>query len=864
MTGARKRNLRRKGEEEDVGYAIREIPGYAKANDRKWMEGTMKSFSATCLLVLALVLVPSMAWPCSGFTSHDSTTVLVGNNEDFSLDFNTIMVFQPASTDGYGFVMWGYDDAPVQGGMNDQGLFLDGFATPHHHLAADPGTIPVSESTVMEMMRQSATVDEAVAFLQTYRLSEWFAWSQLFIVDANGDSVVFEGDVVNTPTDPYHIVTNFLPSRPELGGHPCPRYDAIEAMMTDSAYELTVEYFTAMAEAAHQSGYWYTRYTTVCDLVTLECQLMYERDFGDGITIDLADELALGYHVVYMADLFAPPPEVEEEPEPVAEPVPEVAEIEDVTEPVPDATTDPATDVAEDPAVDTSEPEMICEEGGCGCAVVGGRAGGAAGASIVLLLLAAAMLLSRRASRRISTGMMGLALATVVLVAGCDTRTCIEADSGVDTAVDSMLEPDTVVDTVDDPGEEEVDVEGAWFVVLEEDETGSDVPVPGATVSLDAPFAVRDERVTGADGRVVFPGVEWTSDRATVQAHKPGYIILSLLNVDEDRVAEIESSGEDIVLRIEPLDDLPADPVTISGTAIGFTDSAHPYVVSVIRPGVPSFWMKFWSGQSSDTFSVSVPRDTAFTLMAVEMETVDSTATRGYDPVIYRVMLHDFPATDGPITDVVLDFDADEVSLSTAALQVSMPTRAASPLRSGNAECHVGGTGVVNTLGWSTALEFDPDNDRLDVSFVWVEPDWVEDPYTYCMVLSPEWASGNVIGWSGYPDEGEPELAVDAPIWANPIDPFHSVPLDSILRWGLFDTDLTVEFTLLGQHRRFWTIHPGVDAMVMTIPEAPSSTGSEGFFDYSGVYGTLRVGIMDEADHTWRRFAEAQPVILAP
>jgi len=53
--------------------------------------------------------------------------VLAGNNEDRNHP-QTIVSFMPATESFYGRVVFGYDDAPIQGGMNDQGLFIDGNA----------------------------------------------------------------------------------------------------------------------------------------------------------------------------------------------------------------------------------------------------------------------------------------------------------------------------------------------------------------------------------------------------------------------------------------------------------------------------------------------------------------------------------------------------------------------------------------------------------------------------------------------------------------------------------------------------------------------------------------------------------------
>jgi len=48
--------------------------------------------------------------------------------------------------------------------------------------------------------------------------------AQLMFGDANGDSIIFEGEKILKKEKYYQIVTNFYQSNPEIGGYPCPRY----------------------------------------------------------------------------------------------------------------------------------------------------------------------------------------------------------------------------------------------------------------------------------------------------------------------------------------------------------------------------------------------------------------------------------------------------------------------------------------------------------------------------------------------------------------------------------------------------------------------------------------------------------------
>jgi uncharacterized protein (TIGR03382 family) len=263
------------------------------------------------LMVVTLTQV-TPAWPCSVFTAHDATTVLAGNNEDYYLQNGTIIWFVPASAGKYGYVAYGYDDNhAAQGGMNDQGGFWDGLATPVHTVTT-AGPNPPPPTLAEDMMQTCATVDEVIAELKKYDLTTSFTKSQLLLADKTGDSAIFDGTTVTKPTGNYLIGTNFLPAQPELGGWPCPRYLTIKNMM-EQGLQLTVDYFRDMAKAAQQGtavgATVFTRYTTIADLKAGKLYLYYERDFDNPIEFDLAAELAKGKHEYKMADLFKEKPD---------------------------------------------------------------------------------------------------------------------------------------------------------------------------------------------------------------------------------------------------------------------------------------------------------------------------------------------------------------------------------------------------------------------------------------------------------------------------------------------------------------------------------------------------------------------------
>ena len=85
-----------------------------------------KSLKIAILLLIVLTSAPLLA--CTAFFVSQGDKVLVGNNEDYINPITKIW-FEPAEDKKYGRVYFGFDNFWPQGGMNDQGLFFDGFAT---------------------------------------------------------------------------------------------------------------------------------------------------------------------------------------------------------------------------------------------------------------------------------------------------------------------------------------------------------------------------------------------------------------------------------------------------------------------------------------------------------------------------------------------------------------------------------------------------------------------------------------------------------------------------------------------------------------------------------------------------------------
>jgi len=108
----------------------------------------------------------------------------------------------------------------AQGGVNDQGLFIDSNAVPKKEVStAGNGKAPAAPQfgEYLEVLRTCRTVAEAMTKLRSMNLTGVLSRSKFVIADKSGAAVLFEGDDVTTKTGTALISTNYRESHPELG-----------------------------------------------------------------------------------------------------------------------------------------------------------------------------------------------------------------------------------------------------------------------------------------------------------------------------------------------------------------------------------------------------------------------------------------------------------------------------------------------------------------------------------------------------------------------------------------------------------------------------------------------------------------------
>ncbi len=270
------------------------------------MRGAFRVIGLGCAVVLAC----TVAFPCSVFNFTDSSGTRVGRNLDWLATSSGWIRFMQPTDQGYGAVFFGADNHVwPQGGMNDQGLVLGMAATPYLEITGNPDGLPMGQDFWELLFSTCATVPEVLDFLALYNLGSiagYMEQGHMLWTDRNGDSAIVEGDVTLNGSGSYQVITNFLHSRPDLGGWPCGRYDTIVQML-DGQGDLSDLYLESVIEAAHGTIWGgYTVWSLLYHPEILQFTVYYRGDFDYGITIDLPSELAAGTQEYLMDELFDP------------------------------------------------------------------------------------------------------------------------------------------------------------------------------------------------------------------------------------------------------------------------------------------------------------------------------------------------------------------------------------------------------------------------------------------------------------------------------------------------------------------------------------------------------------------------------
>ena len=249
--------------------------------------------------------ISSEVYGCTIVMAARNGLVLAGNNEDRN-HLKTIVTFIPPKDKYYGRIVFGYDDAPMQGGMNDQGLFVDGNSLAPTGWKADPNKPMIAGNIIIVMLATCATCEDVKAFFEKSNFPV-LEKARFPVADSSGASMVVEygqGRVQFVRSDTwYQIATNFVMSNVKDGKYPCERYGTADTMLSESK-ELSPELVRKVLDAAHQEGTSLTVYSNIYDLKKGIIHIYNLRDFEEAVVMNLSEELKKGERRIELPALF--------------------------------------------------------------------------------------------------------------------------------------------------------------------------------------------------------------------------------------------------------------------------------------------------------------------------------------------------------------------------------------------------------------------------------------------------------------------------------------------------------------------------------------------------------------------------------
>lgn len=249
---------------------------------------------------------------CTIFTVKIGDHVFFGNNEDYRL-WGIYAWFVPSQTirrpsgnqSIYGAIFFGFDnngdpaDGYPQGGMNDQGLCVDGNGLGSYSINPHFEREGPYCSLMAQVLWECATVEDVVAWFLTHTIGGSMNY-QLHYADATGDAIVVSAGPDNEiaftriGSSSCLVSTNINVADTSRDVYDCWRYSTSMSLLTAISSEsaLTFDACRDVLDAVHQDGTYATKYSNVFDCVNRNIYLWYDRVFTNLAMMNLDTELA--------------------------------------------------------------------------------------------------------------------------------------------------------------------------------------------------------------------------------------------------------------------------------------------------------------------------------------------------------------------------------------------------------------------------------------------------------------------------------------------------------------------------------------------------------------------------------------------
>lgn len=238
----------------------------------------------------------------------DSTFILAGSNEDSRFPL-TLIWFIPASEGKYARVCLGYKMIfnSVQGGMNEEGLFVDGNSLGNQGWKSDENKKALLGTLIDQLLAVCANIEDVKEFFNSYNTPA-LDRARIPVMDKSGASIIVEwynGEVTFLETEKnYQIATNFVGSKFINSDKPCWRYNkAVEILDTTRSFSLEIVRETLEATSVEGENS-KTVYSFICDLKNGDLYVYNYHDYSKALKFNLEEELIKGENQYYLGSLF--------------------------------------------------------------------------------------------------------------------------------------------------------------------------------------------------------------------------------------------------------------------------------------------------------------------------------------------------------------------------------------------------------------------------------------------------------------------------------------------------------------------------------------------------------------------------------
>jgi predicted choloylglycine hydrolase len=233
---------------------------------------------------------------------HD---VLVANHEDWYAR-DAEVTFVPATGNNYGMMYFDFaSEGTAQGGMNTEGLFFDGTATPRAPYPENK-TKPDCKCYIWKkILQECSTVEEAIRLVEKYRIPEMEQIHVMF-ADKKGHSAivgVYDGQLqIHRNTGNYQLLTNFNITNPAYGGEPvCSRFTKAEQMLKIDSVASIANLRDILSQTTQGT---LTVYSNIYNLTKTEVTIYQQGDFSIEKTINLKESLVKGRRSQLISKMF--------------------------------------------------------------------------------------------------------------------------------------------------------------------------------------------------------------------------------------------------------------------------------------------------------------------------------------------------------------------------------------------------------------------------------------------------------------------------------------------------------------------------------------------------------------------------------